>query len=148
MILYLLLSLFGSPLENGVRSLKASSCEVIPLKLALGVTTQIVFEQEPSVTLYADEQHFKIQSTPNVPRSIAVIPQFSQSELDSLIKSSGSKNLDQEGLAKVLDHYFKTNLFVFFDSSSQLMFELKFVEPSKADYILKVQQKFTKECLL
>lgn len=134
--------------STGVRVVSATSCEVIPVKLALGITTQLIFQEEPAVTLNADEKHFNIQATPQVPRSIAIIPQVSRQEIDEITKHSPSTSGARKGLEKSLNAHFKTNLFVFFKSQTQLMFELQFVEPKHSDYILKVNQVFDPECLL
>jgi hypothetical protein len=129
---------------SGVREVTNSSCDVIPVNLGLGITTQIVLEQEPKVTLYADKKHFKISTNQFSPRSLAVIPVIDPNDL-ALFRG---KMTSPQILANALDKSFDTNLFVFFENNNQLMFKLHFVEKTKADYILKVNQDFKKDCNL
>lgn len=131
----------------GVRKVKASSCEVSQINLGLGLTTQIVFEQEPKLTLYADKKHFKITSNDLAPRSLAIIPFFEPNELNLFRDASGAL-LPPDQLATALNKSFKTNLFVFFKNNNQLMFELKFSSKEKADYVVKMHQTFGKDCAL
>jgi hypothetical protein len=131
----------------GVREVTSSSCEIVRVNLGLGMTTQIVFEEEPKVTLYADKKHFKISTNSLSPRSLAVIPLADAQDLNAFRDPSGQLPLP-ETLAEDLDKSFKTNLFVFFKNNNQLMFELRFVEKKKADYILKVTEDFKKDCVL
>ncbi|MCB0390902.1 MAG: hypothetical protein KDD58_06420 [Bdellovibrionales bacterium] len=132
---------------NSVREVNNTSCDVIPIRLGLGVTTQLIFEQEPKVTLYADKAHFKISTNELSPRSLAIIPFIEKSEIENFRNSKGDIP-GNEYLAKMFDKSFRTNLFVFFKNNNQLMFELRFVEKKQADYIVKVNQKFDKGCLL
>jgi hypothetical protein len=133
--------------SQDVRVVKSTSCNAIRVNLGLGMSTQIVLEQEPKVTLYADKTHFKIKTNSMSPRSLAIIPYVSPSEIEGLSQGNGS-SLSPKKLASALDDSLKTNLFVFFENNNQLMFELRFVEKTRADYILKVQQEFDKECVL
>ncbi|MCB0357346.1 MAG: hypothetical protein KDD40_10080, partial [Bdellovibrionales bacterium] len=133
--------------STGIREVSQTSCVVIPIHLGLGMTTQLIFEQEPKVTLYADKKHFIINTNKFSPRSLAIIPLIDASELESLRSSSG-KMPDSDLLAKILDKNYKTNLFIFFQNNNQFMFELRFVEKKQADYIVKITQKFSKDCLL
>ena len=137
---------FAAPTKpiRGVRQVSSSSCEIVPVNLGLGMTTQIVFEQEPKVTLYADKKHFKVVTNSSSPRSLAIIPVIEGTELDN----SRSLLANPTSLVNFLNKSFKTNLFVFFDNNNQLMFELKFAEKPKADYILKVTQTFNGSCEL
>ena len=130
-----------------VRTVSSSSCQVIPVNLSLDMTTQIVLEQEPKVTLYADKKHFKVITNASSPRSLAIIPVVESTELDLFHNPKGGLPAPA-ALASALDRSFKTNLFVFFDNNNQLMFELRFVEKEKADYILKVTQVFGGGCEL
>lgn len=133
--------------KNGVREVSASSCEVVPVRLALGQTTQVVLEQEPKLTLFADKKHFKINTNELAPRSLAIIPFFEGAEIETLSgRQSGSWSPDQ--LVRALNGAYKTNLFVFFEGQNQLMFELEFAPKAKADYILKVKQIFKGDCAL
>jgi hypothetical protein len=138
-------------LPSGVREIKATSCEVIRLNVALGMTSQIMFEETPTLTLHADEEHFKIRANPNAKRSIAIIPFVEATSISQLFPNPhGGEPLIPSGraFAEKLDQAFKTNLFVFFKHSNQLMFELHFVEKTQADYILNVKQVFRKDCQL
>ncbi|MCB0361878.1 MAG: hypothetical protein KDD35_04115 [Bdellovibrionales bacterium] len=135
-----------SQARTDIREVSATSCEVVQVNLGLGMTTQIVFEQEPKVTLYADKKHFKITTTPLSPRSLAIIPFVESSELDSL--QASNKRLSAKMLASELDEALKTNLVVIFENNNQLMFLLRFVEKDKADYLLTVKQVFNKDCKL
>lgn len=133
--------------RTDVREVSASSCDIIQVNLGLGMTTQVVLEQEPKVTLYADKKHFKITTTSLSPRSLAIIPFVESSEIEAL-QSSQNQRLSPKRLASELDKSLKTNLFVFFDNNNQLMFQLRFVEKNKADYIVMVKQIFKKGCNL
>jgi hypothetical protein len=130
-----------------VRNVSSSSCNATHVNVALGITTQIIFEQEPKVTLYADKKHFKVVTNASSPRSLAIIPVVENSEMDIFRNGKGGLP-SPAALAAALDRSFKTNLFVFFDNNNQLMFELHFVDKPKADYILKVTQVFTERCEL
>ena len=141
------LPVFISAGERGVREVSKTSCDVIPVKLGLGMTTQIVLEQKPKVTLYADKKHFKIHTNKESPRSLAIIPFVESSELDALKDSKGQLP-NSKKLASALNENFKTNLFVFFENNNQLMFDLRFVQKEKADYVLKVKQIFNQDCTL
>jgi hypothetical protein len=133
--------------KSGVRKTTSSSCDIIRVNLGLGMTTQIVLDQEPKVTLYADKTHFKINTTPVSPRSVSIIPFVDPAELN-VFRDVHGKLPSPKNLAMALDKSFKTNLFIFFDNDNQLMFELHFVEKKKADYLLKVRQTFKKDCVL
>lgn len=143
-LMVLVTSVFATP---GVRYVTNTSCDTIRLNVAAGITTQIVLEQEPKVTLFADKKHFKINTNAASPRSLAVIPVFESSELEQL---QGGRAIprSQMDLATLLDRNFKTNIFVFFENNNQLMFELRFVPKEKADYVLKVKQSFNGKCEL
>lgn len=130
-----------------VRTVSKTSCQVIPVNLALNVTTLVVLEQEPKTTLYADKKHFRIVNDSSSPRSLAIIPVVESSELD-LFRDAKGVLPAAKALATALDRNFKTNFFVFFENNNQLMFELRFVEKEKADYILKVTQVFNEDCAL
>lgn len=147
-VLYLILySLALASTSSGVREVSGSSCDIIPINLALGMTTQIVLEQAPKVTLYADKKHFKINTNRISPRSLAIIPYIESNELAAFRNSSG-RLPPPAILAHSLNKNYKTNLIVFFENSNQLMFEMRFVEKKKADLIVKVTQEFKKGCAL
>lgn len=137
----------ASSLIKGIRVVESTSCEVIPVNLGLGMSTQIILEQEPKATLYADKKHFKIDTNKLSPRSLAIIPAFTSQDLDVFKDSQGNFPSSSQ-LAKNINDNFKTNLFVYFKNNNQLMFQLRFVEKQKADYILKVKQVFNKGCNL
>jgi hypothetical protein len=146
LILTILIPLLANA-KPGIRKISSTSCQVIRVNLGLGMTTQIVLDDEPQVTLYADKKHFKINTNSVSPRSVSVIPFVESSELNVFRKANG-KLPSAKALAASLDNNFKTNLFIFFKNNNQLMFELRFVEKKKADYILKVKQVFNKDCAL
>lgn len=145
LILFLSLPLFATKSAPGVRHISGTSCDVLPVNLSPGMTTQIVFEQEPKMTLFADKKHFKIVTNASSPRTLAIIPVIEGSEIESLTPARTLPG-HSEALAALLNRSFKTNLFVFFDNSNQLMFDLHFTVKSKADYILKVTQTFGGKC--
>ena len=134
---------FASP---SLREVSSTSCKAIPISLGVGMTTQIIFEQEPKVTLFADQTHFKVVTNPSANRSIAIIPVISSSEIDAM--KHGRASLSSEALAHSLNESIKTNLFVFFDNNNQLMFELRFADKKNADYLVKVKQVFNDGCVL
>ncbi len=148
--LFIFQSLMQLPI--GVREVKATSCQVIPVYLSPGLTTQLIFEQAPVLSLHADDQHFKVHTNEAAPRSIAIIPNIDSQTVSQLFpqQSPGSTPTipSSRELVKKLDQNLRTNLFVFFKRSNQLMFELKFVEKSKADYIIHIKQTFSQECVL
>jgi hypothetical protein len=140
--------LFAAPAgANALRKIESTSCRAIPVRVGLDMTTQIVFEQEPKTTLYADRKHFKIVTNSSSNRSLAIIPVVEPSELDAFRDSKG-RLPSPDALASALDRSFKTNLFVFFDHGNQLTFQLHFVDKNKADQILKVKQIFDGDCVL
>jgi hypothetical protein len=134
---------WGSPV---LREVTSTSCKAVPIELGVGMTTQIVFEQEPKVTLFADQTHFKVVTNPSANRSIAIIPVISGSEIEAI--KNGRAGLSSAALAAALNESVKTNLFVFFDNNNQLMFELRFTEKKNADYLVKVKQVFNSGCAL
>lgn len=139
-LIFLLITFLSLMAEaRGVREVSGSSCRPIQINLGLGLTTQLIFEQEPKVTLFADKTHFKIVTNPSSPRSVAIIPNVDPSELERLKGRS---------IARVLDQNLKTNLFIIFAGSNQLMFDLRFVDKAKADYVVKVNQTFPEDCVL
>lgn len=143
MIYNLLFFSFISFTTTGVRDVSSTSCDITTVKLAVGLTTQIIFEQEPRLILHADDTHFKVSTNKFSPRSLAIIPHLENSEINQFGKPN-----DPKKLAESLNKHLKTNLFVFFDGTNQLMFELKFAPKNEADYVLKMTQKFDKGCSL
>lgn len=130
-----------------VRVVEASSCDAVVVNVALGMTTQIIFDQKPRTTLFADKKHFRIETHASSERSVAIIPVITGSEVDSFRSETGALP-DDKVLANFLDESFRTNLFIFFDHNNQLMFQLRFVAKKKADYVLKVKQVFPESCRL
>lgn len=147
MVFALLGATIAARASTALRKVTSSSCQIIPVNLGLGMTTQIVLEQEPKVTLYADKKHFKIVTNASSPRSLAIIPVLESSDLDPFRDAKGELP-SPAALAAALDRSYKTNLFVFFENNNQLMFELRFVEKKKSDYIVKVTETFTGDCSL
>lgn len=135
-----------SSANPSLREVKSTSCKAIPIELGVGITTQIIFEQEPKVTLFADQTHFKVVTNPSASRSIAIIPVISSNEIEAMKNGRGS--LSPEALTAALNKNIKTNLFVFFDNNNQLMFELRFADKKNADYLVKVKQEFNDGCVL
>jgi hypothetical protein len=138
-------------LSSGVRDVSATSCDIIPIRVALGITTQLVFEQPPTLMLYADEEHFKVKTSPEAKRSIAIMPFVDSATLGRILENpNGHEVFISSGkiLAQKLDRLFTTNLFVFFKNSNQLMFQLRFVDKPGADYMVNVKQIFKGSCRL
>ena len=147
-LIILLIFLFSFQIvHSAVREVSKSSCEVIHINLGLGMTTQVLFEQDPKVTLYADKKHFKISTNTLSPRSLAIIPFIESSEMDAFRNNKGQLP-SSKILASHLDVNFRTNLFVFFENNNQLMLDLRFVEKRAADYIVKIKQVFNRNCAL
>ena len=132
-LVFISVLIVGSVTDAGpvLREVSSTSCKAIPIELGVGMTTQIIFEQEPKVTLFADQTHFKVVTNPSANRSIAIIP---------LVSTSDS--------VAALNANIKTNLFVFFENNNQLMFELRFADKKNADYLVKVKQIFNNGCVL
>jgi hypothetical protein len=131
---------------NGVRFVDASSCDVVKINLAVGMSTQLIFEEVPVVTYNGDEQTFRVRSSEDVPRSIVITPTITSESLTQTMHQRGLRNESQ--VVSQLDRTYSTNLFVFFKNSNQLLFQLRFVDKSKADNIIRVRQHFKKDCNL
>lgn len=143
LLLWSLLAL-GAP--DGVRHIKATPCDVVDIRLSLGMSTLLQFDLAPSLSFHADEKHFDIRSTDSAKRVLAIIPKISSGELEKIL---GSHETASPGfIAKRLDEYFRTNLFVFFKDSSRLIFRLRFTSKDKADYVVHIQQIFKEGCVL
>lgn len=142
----LALNLLMKP-EIGVRKVSATPCEVVDVRVALGQSTLLEFEMPPQMSFHADKEHFEIQSTDSANRVLAIIPKVSSSEIQNLIAGGASASTPR-ALAKLLDEYFKTNLFVFFKNSSRLIFRLRFSTKDEADYVVSVKQIFKEGCAL
>jgi len=142
-ILYMLIAAH----PNGVRNVEATSCDVIRINVSLGMTTVLDLTQvgEPTVTLHTDEERFILRTHENAKRSIAILPQVSEQEVRMLSRNS-NQVLSGRALANTLDRTFRTNLFVFFKSNARLIFQLRFVEKTRADYVVRIKQSYKKEC--
>lgn len=130
----------------GVRFVDVSSCDVARVNLSVGMSTQIIFEEVPTVTYNGDEQNFKVRSTEDVPRSIVITPTITSESLAQSMSTHGVRS-EQEMMSR-LDRTYSTNLFVFFKNANQLLFQLHFVDKQKADNIVRVHQVFKKDCNL
>lgn len=134
--------------HSGLREVKATACEIIPIKVAVGMTTQLIFEEEPKLTLFAEEKRYQIASNPQAPRSIAIIPRFSPEDIERAAIRSSQRSLSDKEVSKLLNEAFKTNLFVFFERQDQFLLSLQIVPKSQSDLIVKVHRKFSEDCVL
>jgi len=132
--------------DIGVRRVEATACKVVDVRLSVGMSTLLEFDQEPTLTFHADDQHFSLKNSESAKRSLAIIPNIREQDVRSLFPNT---DFPPGGaiLADALDRTYRTNLFVFFKGSGRLMFQLRFVDKSKADYVLKIKQVFRKDCL-
>lgn len=130
---------------SGVRFVDATSCDKTQIYLAVGMSTQVIFEDAPVVTYNGDEQNFRIRSSEDVPRSIVITPTITP---ESFAQAVGSQSGRSSQMTNRLDRTYSTNLFVFFKNSNQLLFQLRFVDKAKADNIIRVRQIFKKDCNL
>lgn len=147
MILSSLFSLtFLTSPGNAVRFVKASSCEATSVKLAVGMSTQIIFEEAPILTYNGDEQTFSVRTTEEIPRSVVLKPNISPDTVAQLVNSHQGRS--SKSVAAGLNQTYSTNLFVFFKNSNQLLFKLELVDKSAADNIIRVKQEFRKDCNL
>jgi hypothetical protein len=144
--LVLFLGMVAKP-APGVRKVSATPCEVVDVRVALGMSTLLEFEMPPQMSFHADKEHFEIHSTDSANRVLAIIPKVSSSEIQNLMAGGASANTPR-ALAALLDEYFKTNLFVFFKNSSRLIFRLRFSTKDEADYVVSVKQIFKEGCAL
>lgn len=131
---------------KGLREVQATSCDVVDVRVSVGQVTQLVFEATPSQTLFAADQIFKITSSPDAPRSVAVIPTISAEAIQDGMNHQGIKSVAE--MMRLLDKTYSTNLFVFFKGENQMQFKLRLVPKEQADSILKVTQIFRKNCSL
>ncbi len=144
----LFLYLVITALPSGVRTVEATPCEVVDVKLSVGMSTLLQFDSEPSLTFHADDQHFILKADPSAKRSIAIIPNIKEQEVRRLFTSENEKWPSSRSIAEALDRAYRTNLFVFFKSSTRLMFRLRFVDKAEADYVLRVKEVYRKGCSL
>lgn len=134
--------------NTGVREVKATGCDIIRVNVSLGMTTVLDLADvgEPTVTLHADEEHFILRTHENAKRSIAVLPQVTEADLRKILNDQDQSSKSDSQLASGLDRAFRTNLFVFFKNNQRLMFQLRFVQKSKADYVLRIRPEFKGTC--
>ena len=132
--------------DSGVREITATPCDVVKVNVALGMSTVLDLSDvgEPTLTLVADETHYHIKTHENARRSIAILPAIQSDEIQRLTSSSGNSN--PSAVALLLDQTFQTNLFVYFKSNTRMIFQLRWVEKPKVDYVVKVRQTFRREC--
>lgn len=131
---------------QGLREVRATSCDVVDIRLAVGQVTQMVFETVPVQTLFASEQFYKITSSPEAPRSVAIIPTISPDAISDSMNKQGIRSVSE--IMRLLDKTYSTNLFVFFKNENQLQFRLRLVSKGEADAIVKITQIFRKNCSL
>lgn len=141
------LFLINAAFPDGVRKISATPCDVVDIRLSLGMGTILQFDTPPSLSFHADEEHFDIRSTDSAKRVLAIIPKISIAELTKILGSNSSQ-FSPTQIAQSLDRYFQTNLFVFFKDSSRLIMRLRFTTKSKADYVVHIRQIFKEGCAL
>jgi hypothetical protein len=133
-------------LPSGVRTIEATSCEIIDVRLSPGMSTILQFDEEPNLTFHADDQHFIVKADPTAKRSLAIIPNIKEQEVRRLFNSDSDSWPSSKAIAEALDKAYQTNLFVFFKSQNRLLFRLRFVDKSAADYVLRIRQIYRKGC--
>lgn len=149
MMSFMLFGLIMVAGQDGVRHVKATPCDVVDVHLSLGMSTLLQFDLPPTLSFHADEERFDIKTTDSAKRVIAIIPKISSKELESILVTDISQSsVTPKTIARKLDEYFRTNLFVFFKDSTRLIFRLRFETKEKADYVVHVQQIFKEGCVL
>ena len=133
-------------LPNGVRTIEATSCEIIDVRLSPGMSTLLQFDEEPNLTFHADDQHFLVKADATAKRSLAIIPNIKEQEVKRLFNLDSETWPSSRAIAEALDRAYRTNLFVFFKSQNRLLFRLRFVDKAEADYVLKIKQTYRKGC--
>jgi len=133
-------------LPSGVRAIEATSCEIVDVRLSPGMSTILQFDEEPNLTFHADDQHFIIKTDPAAKRSLAIIPNIKEQEVRRLFQTESESWPSSRAIAEALDRAYRTNLFVFFKSQNRLLFRLRFVDKSEADYVLRIRQVYRKGC--
>lgn len=133
--------------NTGVREIKATGCDIVRVNVSLGMTTVLDLADvgEPTLTLHADEEHFILKTHENAKRSIAILPQVTEQDLRKIFSQEGYSQAEPQ-LSQGLDKAFRTNLFVFFKNNQRLMFQLRFVPKTKADYVLRIRPEFKGGC--
>lgn len=133
-------------LPSGVRAIEATSCEIVDVRLSPGMSTILQFDEEPNLTFHADDQHFIVKTDPAAKRSLAIIPNVKEQEVRRLFHAESEAWPSSRAIAEALDRAYRTNLFVFFKSQNRLLFRLRFVDKSEADYVLRIRQVYRKGC--
>lgn len=133
-------------MPSGVRAIEASSCDIVDVRLSPGMSTILQFDEEPNLTFHADDQHFIVKTDPAAKRSLAIIPNIKEAEVKRLFPSDSEGWPSSRAIAEALDKAYRTNLFVFFKSQNRLLFRLRFVDKSEADYVLRIRQIYRKGC--
>lgn len=149
MISVMLFGLIVAASSDGVRHIKATPCDVVDVHLSLGMSTLLQFDLPPTLSFHADEERFDIKTTDSAKRVIAIIPKISSGELERILSTDPSQmSATPKVIARKLDEYFRTNLFVFFKDSTRLIFRLRFTTKDEADYVVHIQQVFKEGCVL
>lgn len=149
MISLILLAVVSASSGDGVRRVEATPCEVVDIRLSLGMSTILQFDTPPQLSFHADEERFDIKATDSANRVLAIIPKISGSEIERILSSDPSPQAaSPRNVARLLDEYFRTNLFVFFKDSTRLIFRLRFTTKDQADYVVHVRQMFKEGCVL
>ena len=131
---------------QGVREIEATSCDVVSIRVGLGMVTQLVFDSAPTQTLSATDTKFSISSHADAPRSIAITTTITQEAVARAMKDNGIAVASD--MLKQLDRTYSTNLFVLFKADNQLQFRLHIVSADQSDSIVKIRQVFRKDCRL
>ncbi len=131
---------------QGLRQVEASSCDIVAIRVGLGMVTQLVFETIPIQTLTATDTKFSISSNAEAPRSVAIISTISQEAIAEAMRENNISSSRQ--MIQQLDHTYATNLFVLFKGGNQLQFKLHLVGSTEGDSLVKIKQVFRKDCPL
>jgi len=142
----LLLFLLSNHL-SGVRTIQASPCDIVDVKLSVGQSTLLQFDEEPTLTFHADDQHFLLKNHESAKRSLAIIPVIRDQDIQRIFGDTSSQRVPVgKAFSESLDRHYRTNLFVFLKSSSRLMFRLRLVEKSESDFVVRIKQVYRKGC--
>jgi len=131
---------------QGVREVEATSCDVVNIRVGLGMVTQLVFETSPTQTLAANDTKFSVSSHADAPRSVALTTTITQEAVSRAMKDNGIASASE--MIRQLNQTYATNLFVLFKADNQLQFKLHIVPADQSDSIVKVKQVFRKDCRL
>ncbi len=146
-MLLLLFLLANHP--SGVRTIQANPCDIVDVKLSVGQSTLLQFDEEPTLTFHADDTHFLLKNHDAAKRTLAIIPVIRDQDIQKVFGEIGPPRVPVgKAFSDALDRHYRTNLFVFLKSSSRLMFRLRLVEKSASDYVLRIKQVYRKGCSL